>query len=226
MPSLPWEDWTSPLFPALILLARVPGCAGVRYQNCMPATGFCAMRGEEKTGIPSRAAHPSACSQPSRKLLMLSQPSPPPFALVVQTWVGAALRVPPFLEALFCARLHAQLMMSIQKHHSGDAQTASFGLWTAAAGVLLCAPDGTFALVFGLSWLDLFAWKRLSLVRHCFQPQLDGWECEWAAFQSHSFALFFGSEVGFRPEKMRSFSGSLCVTQHSRAQKHVRSTLY
>ena len=112
--------------------------------------------GGRENGIPSRAAHPSACSQPSRKLLMLSQPSSPPFALVVQTWVGPALCAPPFLEALFCARLHAQLIMSIQKHHSGDAQTASFGLSTAAAGVLLCAPDGSFLLVFGLSWLDFF----------------------------------------------------------------------
>ena len=124
MPSLPLEDWTSPLFTALILFACVPGCAGVRCQNYMPATRFRAMRGGEKTGIPSRAAHPSACSQPSRKLLMLSQPSSPPFALVVQTWVGPALRAPQFLEALFCARLHAQLIMSIQKHHSDDAQTA------------------------------------------------------------------------------------------------------
>ena len=97
---------------------------------------------------------------------MLSQPSPPPFALVVQTWVGAALRVPPFLEALFCARLHAQLMMSIQKHHSGDAQTASFGLWTAAAGVLLCAPDGTFALVFAL-WAELARFFRAEEGQSC-----------------------------------------------------------
>ena len=107
MPSLPLKDWTSPLFTALILFACVPGCAGVRCQNSMPATGVRAMRGGEKTGTPSRAAHPSACSQPSRKLLMLSQPSSPPFALVVQTWVGPALCAPPFLEALFCASSRA-----------------------------------------------------------------------------------------------------------------------
>ena len=226
MPSLPLKDWTSPLFTALILFACVPGCAGVRCQNSMPATGVRAMRGGEKTGTPSRAAHPSACSQPSRKLLMLSQPSSPPFALVVQTWVGPALCAPPFLEALFCARLHAQLTMSIQKHHSGDAQAASFGLSTAAAGVLLCAPDGSFLLVFGLSWLDFFARKKVSLVRLCFQPQLDGWECEWAAFQSQSFGLFFGSEARSCAEKLRSFSGCVCDTQHSRVKRHVRSTLY
>ena len=87
----------------------------------LPDVAFPQKGGALEYGLPSRPVPRSACPQHPRTLLLLSQPSSHPLPLVVQTWLFAAPRTPPFLEVLLCATSGTLASAPIKKQCIGHA---------------------------------------------------------------------------------------------------------
>ena len=134
-----------------------------RLPECCPQKGG----GWEDIDLPVRPVHRSACSRPTRNPLMLSQPSSQTLLFVVQVWISAALRTPHFLEAVIRARLHAQWMAAIKKHHVRDANAAKFGVSAAPSGELPLMPRAPFRVPLGPDLVRIFRVAGAGLSLQC-----------------------------------------------------------
>ena len=85
----------------------------------------------------------------------------------MQVWISAALRTPHFLEAVIRARLHAQWMAAIQKHHVRDADAAEFGVSAASSGELPLTPRAHFRVPLGPDLVRIFRVAGAGLSLQC-----------------------------------------------------------
>ena len=102
------------------LIADTPPRAPCQLPR-LPDVAFPQKGGAQEYGLPSRPVPRSACPQHPRTPLLLSQPSSHPLPLVVQTWLFAALRTPPFLEVLLRATTGTLASSPTQKQCLGQA---------------------------------------------------------------------------------------------------------